>query len=118
MRVSEYQRLSQKNLTDGRALLEQGDYHQASEKYWGAAASAVKAVAESRGWSHNSHRDLYEAVGRIARERAHTELVELFGLAGHLHTNFYEDWLPADQVVQLAARVDELVDSLAGSMES
>ena len=37
-----------------------GDFVQASEKGWGATAQIVKAIAQERGWSHNSHRDLYQ----------------------------------------------------------
>jgi hypothetical protein len=34
----EYLQLSQKTLQDTEALLARGDYHQASEKFWGAAS--------------------------------------------------------------------------------
>ena len=46
-------------LIKGRAHLAEGDLLQASEKGWGAAAQMVKAVAETRGWRHSTHRDLY-----------------------------------------------------------
>ena len=35
--------------------LEAGDLLQASEKLWGAAAQALKSVAERRGLKHDAH---------------------------------------------------------------
>ena len=40
--------LNGKYLEDADRLLEAGDYVQASEKYWGAMAEIVKAIAEGR----------------------------------------------------------------------
>ena len=69
---------------------EKGDILQASEKAWGAAARAVKAAAEQRGWEHNSHRQLFESVAKIASETLDGELRMLFSAANSLHQNFYE----------------------------
>jgi hypothetical protein len=44
-RAQEYLRLNDKYLKEAEALLEEGDYVQASEKFWGVAAGIVKAVA-------------------------------------------------------------------------
>ena len=112
MQDSEYHQLSQKNLQDGEALLREGDHHQASEKFWGAAASKVKAIADQRGWEHRGHRDLYRVISRLVEETGRPELIRLFGSAGHLHTNFYEDWLPPDQVTELADQVRVLLQEL------
>ena len=55
-----------------RRLLEQaereyraGDVLQASEKGWGAAAHAVKAIAEERGWEHDRHGHLVRAARAV-----------------------------------------------------
>ena len=69
---------------------EKGDILQASEKAWGAAARAVKAAAEQRGWEHYSHRHLFESVAKIASETSDGELRMLFSVANSLHQNFYE----------------------------
>ena len=116
MTALEYLQLSQKTLQDAEALLARGDYHQASEKFWGAAAVMVKAIADQRGWPHGSHRDLYRVINRLVEETGQGELVDLFSLAGHLHTNFYEDWLPPEHVTRLAASVRELVDVLGSAV--
>lgn len=84
---------SQEYLVDARRELDDGDYPQASEKLWGAAAEMVKAVAETRGWPH------------------------IFRAAGFLHTNFYERWLPPEDVKQAAGEVELLIDKLQGLME-
>ena len=69
---------------------DKGDILQASEKAWGAAARAVKAAAEQRGWEHRSHAHLFESVAKIASETSDGELRMLFSAANTLHQNFYE----------------------------
>ena len=44
-----YQERSRASLVKAREELEAGDFEQASEKAWGAAALMVKAVAQQRG---------------------------------------------------------------------
>ena len=112
MTTSEYARLSQKSLQEAEALLTQGDYHQASERFWLTAEAMVKAVAERRRWPHANRRELHEVITRLARETGRQGLMDLFGLAGALQTNFCEDWLPPDQVTELATLVRELLSEL------
>ena len=56
MEAARYLELSSKYLVEAKMLLEKGEIQQASEKLWGGAAEAVKAVAESKGWRHHRHR--------------------------------------------------------------
>lgn len=112
---SRYHTAAGELLAKARTALDEGDLRQASEKGWGAAAQAIKAVAQRRGWRHGSHYDLFQAVGRLATETGDLELANLFHFAGSLHTNFYENWLPAEmvasgleQVAQFVARVERL----------
>lgn len=76
--------------------------------YGGAAAQAVKAVAEVRGWPHNNHRDLYNVIGRLRQETGQGQLSVLFAVASALHQNFYEWWMSLDEVRELSPRVQEL----------
>ena len=92
--------------------LAEGDLLQASEKGWGAAAQAVKAVAEGRGWSHNGHRQLYTTIDRLVRETGDEDIRTGFTSAGALHMNFYEGWLSAEAVESHLARTAELVGKL------
>src|SRR5438309_2804695 len=78
--------------------LESGDLVQASEKAWGAAAQAVKAVAEARGWEHNGHRQLFQVVARIVDETSDNQIRAQSLAASALHTNFYENWLTSGDV--------------------
>ncbi len=74
-----------------------GDLVQGSEKLWGAAAHAVMAVSQQRGWPHRSHQSLKSAVTKISDEHGDDyELLASFGVAEKFHRNFYhddmEDW--------------------------
>ncbi len=80
--------------------LARGDLRQASEKGWGAAAQIVKAAAEARGWEHGRHATLYNVVRGLAEEAGDPEIRDLFGMAGELHTNFYEDFMDAGDVAR------------------
>ena len=75
-------------------------------------AVLVKAAAESRGWQHQSHRHLWQALGRLEDETQDSEMREQFGLAGELHTNYYEEWLDEETVARYMAAVEQLVAKL------
>ncbi|OIP27996.1 MAG: hypothetical protein CO103_03895 [Chloroflexi bacterium CG_4_9_14_3_um_filter_45_9] len=111
-RVDNYLRLNGKYLEEARFLLEKGDYVQASEKFWGAAAEIVKAVAARRGMDIKSHREFFEFVAKLKDELNDSELPRLFSLASALHQNFYEDWLPPETVRDHGKAVEELVKRL------
>ena len=112
-----YNLRSAEYLRRARAYLAAGDLEQAAEKGWGAAAVAVKACAESRGMHHNGHRQLWQVVHTLARESDDLELAELFGIAGELHVNFYEDWLEPDVVDRYLLRVEQLTERLVALAE-
>ena len=80
------------------AELENGDLRQASEKGWGAAASAVKAVAEQREWEHHSHDSLFDVAALLPSESSNVNIRRDFQMASSLHTNFYEGWLRKEMV--------------------
>ena len=116
MRNPTYQAASRELLSQANQELARGDIRQASEKGWGAAAQIVKAVAESRGWQHDSHALLYETVGRLVEETGDRQIANLFRSASHLHINFYENWYPAllvttglDDVELLLGKLEPLV---------
>ena len=111
-RTGHYTDLSAEDLRKARAHLAEGDLTQASEKGWGAAAVAVKAVAEARGLRHEGHRELWRALEQFADETGDAELRAQFGLAGALHTNFYEAWLGAETVEEYLGQVERLVRKL------
>ena len=110
-RAELYARLSEKYLKEADDLLAKGDYVQASEKLWGAAALMVKAVAASRGVSISSHGELFSFVRRLGEER-NPELRRLFSVASTLHQNFCEGWLREDVIKEYSEDVKQLVAEL------
>ena len=112
---TQYRSAATQLLQQARQELARGDVRQASEKGWGAAAQAVKAVAESRGWEHKTHAALFDAVNRLAEETGNDDFDRYFVAASGLHINFYENWMPAgtvrvgvDEVAQFVALMAEV----------
>ena len=95
---TQYRTAATQLLEQARQELARGDARQASEKAWGAAAQAVKAVAERRGWYHKSHAALFDAVNRLTEETGNNDFDGLFHYASSLHVNFYENWMNANMV--------------------
>ena len=94
--------------------LDAGDLLQASEKLWGAAAQALKSVAERRGWKHNSHAQFYNIMADLEKETESPGLRRDFGIAAELHTNFYENWLNEDQIRDRSQDVFRFVNRVNG----
>jgi len=107
-----YLELSNKYLLDAEELLRGEDYPQASEKFWGAAAVMVKAVADKMGVELRSHGEIRRFVNRLKDELNEPELNRLFAVAADLHQNFYENWLPGQAVIDNGELVEEFVDRL------
>ena len=104
--------LSQWCLGQAENYLQAGNNIQASEKGWGAAAQALKAIAEERGWNHNSHTLIVDVAQQVTYEENRPDLIRLFGTAQALHTNFYEDWLSSDTVSIYLEDVKKLLPEL------
>jgi len=111
-KVKNYLSLNSKYLKEAEALIDKRDYVQASEKFWGAAAEMVKAIAAKRGSELRSHGELYQFVTSLSKEFNAPEFLRLFGLASALHQNFYENWLSPEMVVDYGEAVKELVTRL------
>ena len=110
---TEYRSAAAHLLAQARQELDCGDVRQASEKGWGAAAQAVKALAEDRGWHHKSHVPLFNAVSRLAREPGNDGLESLFHVANSLHSNFYENTQNVEMVAAGLGDVARFVGLLA-----
>ena len=85
-----YEEISQHLLEQARRELDNGDILQASEKAWGAAAHAIKAVAQQRGWNHHAHNYLHDTAVYIGLERNRQDLRQLFQYLEAFHSNYYE----------------------------
>ena len=93
-----YAAISQRLLREAQEELDAGDCLQASEKAWGAAAHAIKSVAEKWGWYHQGHYRLNAVVDFIAIEHGRQDLVNLYLSPTVTHINYYEHRLEADKV--------------------
>ena len=113
MTTQRYQEASIHLLDQAESELAAGDMRQASEKGWGAAAQAVKAVCEERGWEHQSHRSLYRAVARLVRESDDSTIRAAFQIANDLHTNFYEDREEAELIAGALIDIRRFVEKLS-----
>jgi len=111
-RAEAYKGLSEKYFAEADAFSGKRDYAQASEKLWGSVALMVKAVAAKRNIIISSHGDLYSFVTRLGTEQKEPELRRLFAVAGTLHQNFYENWLPEEVVKEYAEDVNQLLNKL------
>ena len=107
-----YREASRKLLAQGLEELTRGDTQQASEKGWGSAAQMFKAIAEGRGWDHRGHHQIRGVATRLARETGDAEIRRLYRVASDLHTNFYENIDPPDEVAAGLKDVALLLDKL------
>lgn len=110
--VEHYQSLSEKYLAEARELLKKGDLVQASEKFWGASALAVKRIAAMRGLKLEKHGAIWSFVSRLSRESRDNELILLFHAANGLHKNFYENELDQKAVKITVESVEKLIEKL------
>ena len=109
---NKYAAMSRDFMARAENYLRQGDLVQASEKSWGAAACALKAIAEQRGWQHQSHSLLFDISGQVAEELGRPGLRDLFAVAKSMHQNFYENWEPAGEVEYAVGRIKEYLAEL------
>ena len=93
-----YAAMSQRYIEQAEEEFQKGDLGQASNKAWGAAALALKSIAERRGWNHNKHGLLYDISGQMADELGLPGMRARFRSANAMHQNYYEDWMAVDEV--------------------
>ncbi len=112
-RATRYASLSQHLVDESQLQLDSGDLLQASEKAWGAAAHAIKSVAQTRGWNHHRHDLLRDIVTHLVLEWDRPILADLFNSASVLHQNFYEHELDSENLRLIINRVRTLVAELS-----
>ncbi len=103
---------SQRLIRQAEDELQRGDSLQASEKAWGAAAHAVKAAAEQRGWRHDSHARLFSIIQRLANQMGESEIRGIFNTASLMHKNFYEGDLEDESIENGIELVKRLLPKL------
>ena len=113
MSTSERYRSAANTLYDQAEVeLTAGDLRQASEKFWGAAAQAMKSVAERHDWEHSTHAHAYGVLNNLFQMTGDQRIRDWFKHAEVLHINFYEDWMTELDVRKSAERIRRLIDRL------
>ena len=99
--------------------LDQGDLAQASNKAWGLVAETVKAISAHHGGFIHTHRAIAEVVAELARLVGNAGDMEtrrwlngIFMIASRLHSNFYENEMPENQVLDGLMLCEELSEKL------
>ena len=92
MSSDDHAQISRRFLEQARLHLAEHDRLQAAEKIWGAAAHALKAIGEQRGWVHNSHSKVLCVGEHLGREFGREpEFGRYLVLANDMHADFYEN---------------------------
>ena len=82
--------ISRRFLEQAKLHLDDHDRLQAAEKIWGAAAHAIKAIGEQRGWVHDSHYNVFWIAEHLGRELGREqEFSGYMAQAGYVRVDFY-----------------------------
>ena len=74
-----------------------GDNIGGSKKMWDAAACALRAVVQPRGWRCDSHEDLFFAAKRLANETGDDLIMGGFvGSVSRFYDNFQYDYMESE----------------------
>ena len=110
---NKHSELSRWCISEADGYLQRRNTIQASEKGWGAAAQALKAIAEERGWNHNGHGLLVDIAKQVSDEQGRPEIATtLFAFGQLLHVNFYEDTLATDVIGDYLDQIRVLLPDL------
>ena len=113
MGVDGHAQMSRRFLEHAAIQLELGDRIQAAEKIWGAAAHALKAIGEQRGWLHDGHANLFDIGEHLGREfDKEDEFSGYLSQAEYMHKNFYQNDRSGIAIRSALNSVTKLVDEL------
>ena len=104
--VEEYRTVAHHLYDQAIVELEAGNLRQASEKFWGATAQALKSFAEK----HDSHSHAYKVIREAVRVSRNPDIGEWFKQAEALHGSFYENWMIESEIRSSAVDVRRLID--------
>ena len=111
-KVEKYAVQSQRYLRNASKSIDAGDSDKASELLWGSMAEALKAVALSKGKELNAHWDIGDYARKLAKQMRDESILDVYGTASYLHSNFYEAGLSLDEVQTYAERIKTTVGKL------
>ncbi len=112
--VADRLRISRIMIIQARQELIDGSRLQAGEKAWGAVVQPMKAIAQQRGWKHESHQDIHSVMSQIALEYGFDgEQIWALSLAYFVgHENFYENFRSPEELSDMMDRVEEVLPAL------
>ena len=112
--VADRLQISQIMITQARQELIEGSRLQAGEKAWGAVVQPMKAIAQQRGWKHESHQDIHSVMSQVALEYSFDgEQIWALSLAYFVgHENFYENFRSPGELSEMMDRVEEVLPAL------
>ena len=101
-KVKKYAGQSRHYLLNASKFIDTGDSAKASEFLWGSLAEALKALALSKGIRLEKHREIWNYVESLTKEREDKNIYDVFLHANSLHKNFYEFELELKDVRRMA----------------
>ena len=102
-----------RNFVDhARNKLARGNHPQASEKVWGAASHALKAVAIQRGWRHGRRSYIFAIAAQLRVEYDRPDLISKLGSADSMHNNSYSNEQGEVSIRDAIASVEQFIDDL------
>lgn len=112
--VADYRRQARLFLSKGREYLAEGEWHQAAEKGWGAAAWMAKAVAEAQGWEYKKHDQFFTVMYEAADLSGDARVNGFRARANELHGFFYtrRRFLRPEAIGEGLADMETLLDIL------
>ena len=108
--------ISRELLAKARAELAAGDLQQASEKAWGAAAFALKAVAERRRWFNDADWKLGIIADILSAELNAPSIAAGFLGTREAHYNFYHHEFGAWRIAMLIESAARMIRNLGPAM--
>ena len=112
--VADRLQISQYMIIHAREELATGSRLQAGEKAWGAVVHPIKAIADQRGWRHESHQDIHAILSQIVMEYGfdgdQSNALSLAYFVGH--ENFYENHRSREQLAEMMDRVEDVLPDL------
>ncbi len=106
--LDDRRRISRRFMIHAREELKNGNRMQAGEKAWGAVVQPLKAIAEQRGWHHQSHQDIHNVGLQILAESPNVDLQEALSAAYRVgHENFYENHRHPEELAEMLDKVED-----------
>ena len=112
--VADRLQISRRMIIHAREELIDGSRLQAGEKAWGAVVQPMKAIAQQRGWKHESHQDIHSVMSQVTLEYSFDgEQIWALSLAYFVgHENFYENFRSPEELSEMMDRVEEILPAL------